>query len=179
MKATASDQTGEALRRLRNILGQTQRQFAEMIGVSLQLVKLIEQGRHRVGERLNRKILVATGATLGGSSLRFDSLKGDWKPFKNGAVLSAKGLAPYTIDVFHQHQRHFGAGDEGAVEDRLSEMLPELRALLKAAAAKSKKRGVKHRLPGLVLDFYEWIEEAAVRYNLNVEFPGPDSQAHG
>src|ERR1700722_3960382 len=52
----------QAVLGLRQILGVTQREFALLVGASLDLIKGVESGRNKLSRALARRIVMATGA---------------------------------------------------------------------------------------------------------------------
>ena len=66
------------MKALRRILGQTQERFAAFLGVSIPWIKAIECGQHPLSEKLARRIMIATGATLGQWTVSRDGRGKEW-----------------------------------------------------------------------------------------------------
>ena len=115
----------KSVRELRKTIGQTQAEFAAMLGASKDTVVSWELGRNKLSPQFARRIWFATGAeseTL---------LRG------RGGVTSAGYPAerqPYTAKTFAQHRKtNWGRSDEAAVRHHLKHCVDALRMLFLAA----------------------------------------------
>jgi transcriptional regulator with XRE-family HTH domain len=156
-----------SLRRLREILGKNQQDFAGMLGVSVDLIKSLECGRAVLTDKMAMRILFSTGARVG--VWRKGSKPAVLEPFIDGTVLNAWLKAPYTLGDFERHQQRRGS-DQKSADVALGEVMPELKALFHAAA-KPGPAGLKNRLPGLAVSLWDWIWENDERFKLGTEFP--------
>jgi transcriptional regulator with XRE-family HTH domain len=162
------------LHKLRTILDKSQMQMASMLGVSLGLVKSIEQGRRTVTEKLDRRIRVATGASLGRTVLRFDPSASEykpskypikWKPLSNGQIRSSYSAFPkYSIDAFRHHAGIFES-TVAAAKERFKEIAPDLERMF-IEAAKPGTAGNRNRLPAFEISLREWMEESSTQFHL-------------
>ncbi len=165
--------------KLRIILGKTQAQTATMLGVSLPLVKAIERGRLKVTEKLDRRIRIATGASFGKVSFRFDSEAAEgkpsrfpvkWKPIPGGQFRSCYGGTSwpegrtYSKAVFEHHTKIFASSPQAAKE-RFKEVSEHLEKMF-IEAAKSGQSGSRNRLPAFEMSLREWMEHSAHQFHL-------------
>jgi transcriptional regulator with XRE-family HTH domain len=144
-----------SLVRLREIIGRTQAEFAAMIGVSVDTIKSLETGRLALSPRLAGAIRLATGADVG------DLHRGDGRLTDCGAEYQRKHF-----DLWRTH--YFPSSERQAKEwlDRI--VLPHMR-LLFLAASKSGRAKLKDRLPGLLLSWQRWEQDAVASFRLEPE----------
>ncbi len=147
----------EALRELRGILGQTQSEFAAMIGVTRDGVASWELGRSGLSRKFARRIALATGAEE--TALR----KG------RGPVTTyvlGKGHVPFTAETFAEHRNsYWGRTDEAAARSHYRNGADALELLFLAAARPSDGKGAC-RLPAVVDSFVAWCRETAEDFQL-------------
>ena len=152
-----SKQTSEAIRALRKIIGQTQAEFAVMIGVSKDAVVSWELGRNQVSATMARRIALVTG--VDGRMLRL----GVSVPFCNEASGEAR---EYRAEDFERHQQtEWGRGDEASARRHL-EHCHETMELLLLATVPPEAREIRQRLPGLMDSFMQWCERAREDFQL-------------
>jgi transcriptional regulator with XRE-family HTH domain len=160
MKDTKKTNWSASLKNLRAILGITQEELAEIVGVSRILIKKAEAKKRPlpVTQKLGTMIQMATGATIGLSKLTAHGF-GPYEPLKGNAVISAwtrKGVIPFTLEAFKDHRATRRL-------DRVDDMVKTLTILFKAAS-----RVETGKLHGLRWSFMEWAREAAERFKLPV-----------
>jgi DNA-binding XRE family transcriptional regulator len=166
----------KSLKNLRGILAKNQPQFAELVGVSADLIKSVESGRAPVTRKLGAKIQLATGATIGESKVTAQGF-GPYQPLKGNAAISAwtrKGGALFTLAAFEEHRATYPP-------NRVDDMVNTLAMLFKAASGPEKWVRVKgkpdqvrwpfSKVAGLRWSFMEWAQEAVERFNLPVPSP--------
>ena len=96
--------SNDAVRELRKIIGLTQAEFAEMIGVSKDAVVSWELGRNKISATVARRIGLATG--VDGKTLHL----GVGVPFS-----SDRDVHVYTAADFEKHQQtEWGRSDEAS-----------------------------------------------------------------
>jgi transcriptional regulator with XRE-family HTH domain len=139
----------ETIRELRRILGQTQGEFAAMIGASKDTVVSWETGRNRLSAAFARRIGFATGVDE-------DSLAGgEGVPRLTLPVAGARG---YTAEDFARYRGTTkGRSDQAGARRHLRNCVDTL-ALIFLAAAESGGEGSRHRVPGVLHSFIEWSE---------------------
>ena len=158
MKDTKKRNWAASLKNLRLILGITQADLAELVGVSTILIKKVECGDNCVTRKLGAQIQMATGATIGESKVSADGY-GPYKPLKHNAVISVwtrKGGVPFTADAFKEHRA-------SCRPQRVDDMVEILTTLFNDAS-----RVKTGKLHGLRWSFMEWAREARQRFNLPV-----------
>jgi hypothetical protein len=156
----------KSLKTLREIIGKkNQEQFAELVGVSIALIKFAESGRVPVTRKLGMKIQVATGAVIGTSKITANGF-GPYEPLPENAVISGwnrNGGVPFTLEKFKEH-REQTVGQRGG-----DDLVRTLKSLLKAASEPGQR--TKGKLNGLRWSFIEWAQESIERFNLQVGEP--------
>jgi transcriptional regulator with XRE-family HTH domain len=145
-----------ALRQLRTLTGQTQAEFAEMIGASKDTVVSWDVGRNKLSRAFARRIAIATGV--------------DEESLLRGGPLMASGhpaeSAPFTAETFARHRSTtWGRSDEAAARHHLAHCADALGLLFRAAARPAEGRDRK-QLPALLAAFQQWCEEAATDFGL-------------
>jgi transcriptional regulator with XRE-family HTH domain len=176
MKSKSKPKPNESMKRLREILGKTQEQFAAMIGYTIHAVASVETGRVRLTPAMNRAIIFATGASLlrqGFVRVTAAGIKAvPDEPVPNGEIRVAWGWPgkdkTYTRASFEKHRKLFEETEENA-ERVLNECLPDLKMLFQAAGRPSFG-GMRDRLPALLYSLREWMNEQNSTFNLNAEF---------
>ena len=156
------------LKKLRKILGQTQKQFAALVGVSVPLVKMVESGQQPLAQKFNEAIRVATGASLWKrDGPVFGCPSAGWSPLPNGKiVLGGWGYRhPYTRKTFDWWQRH-QTGKAAALED-WKQIAPILKRLY-LVAAEPGVAGVKPRLAALDASLWAWVWKADEDFQLGL-----------
>ena len=100
----------KTVKQLRKILGKSQRDFAAMLGVSVDLIKSVECGRAALADKLIMRIAFSTGAMVAKGVM----VKGRfvWKPLPDGRVMSHGGSwgekdGTYGSDSFRKFKEHF------------------------------------------------------------------------
>ncbi len=155
---TMQTEPQEGIKALRNLIGQTQAEFAAMIGASKDTVVSWETGRNKLSAAFARRIELATGAD--GRSL----LSGISIP------MTGDGLGEARIYAKEDYERHraseWGRSDQESAKRHLERCVDTLELLFRAAAKPG--RG-KPRLPGLVDSFIQWSEEARRDFKLERE----------
>ena len=148
-------QPNEAVRTLRKIIGQTQAEFAVMIGASKDAVVSWETGRNQLSAAFARRIALVTG--VDGRSLQM----GVSVPFSTAADAHF-----YTAADFENHkQSEWGRTDEESARRQL-EHCHDTMELLLMAAVRPDGETVRHRLPGLMDAFAQWCEVAREDFKL-------------
>jgi len=147
--------SNEAIRAIRKIIGQTQAEFAVMIGASKDAVVSWEIGRNKLSATYARRIALVTG--VDGELLH----KGVSVPMSQ----DADGHA-YTAADFERHQkREWGHSDEASARRQL-ELCQETLELLLLAAVKAGGEKSRARLPGVMDSFMQWCESARADFEL-------------
>ena len=101
----AKSEPNKSMQNLRAILGKTQKEFAALIGVSIETIRSIEMGRLPVSEKTDLLIRAATGASLhklkhiGGRKFRMVALVDGvgWSWIMR--MLRIKGSAPSRVKL--------------------------------------------------------------------------------
>lgn len=147
------NQPNEALRTLRNILGQTQAEFAAMVGASKDAVVSWELGRNQLSATFARRIALVTGVDE--KALKMDlSL-----PISN-----ADDGHVYTADDFKRHQQsEWGRTDEESLRRKLEYCQDTMELLLRAAVRADNQRPC---LPGVMDAFMQWGENVRADFDL-------------
>lgn len=150
-------ETKEGVRALRKIIGQTQAEFAAMLGVSKDTVASWETGRNQLSAAMARRLELVTG--VDGRSL----LLGVSVPFSRG-----RDVHEYTAEDFKQHRQTAWAGsDEAAARELLEHCGDTLELLLLAAVRAGGAE--RNRLPGLMDAFMQWCQSAREDFELGPE----------
>jgi transcriptional regulator with XRE-family HTH domain len=141
-----------AVRYLRETLGQTQAQFASMLGVAKITVTCWETGRNRLEPRVAYKINAATGAEI-------DDLLESKVPvrFYDGSPYSADSLRIWRANC----------GDYTRAAAAMAKTASEDLSALFQAGARPGRLGNKYRLPAIFESFMNWIQDAAKDFDLN------------
>jgi transcriptional regulator with XRE-family HTH domain len=152
-----------AIRALRDILDQTQSEFAAMIGVTRDAVVSWELGRNKLSRKFARRIALATGVDEK-VLLRGRAPVVLYHPFK-------KNL-PFTAQTYQEHRKsYWGRTDEAAARHH-SRNCADALELLFLAAARSREGQAACRLPAVVDSFVAWCRETGKDFQLE-----PDIQA--
>lgn len=174
------------IKTLRSIMGWSQVNFANNIGVSVQAIASLETGRIPITEKMMRKIRVATGAEFDGIGISFrytPNPSPDYLPQKSKPqpALTRSGKVyflwhgtdtgprqEYRKEHFTEHRKRMGYDDLGP--DKIADSFcAEIRRMFRAAAQNNGK--LRHRLPALAGSLMDWMEDANVDFSLNVDFP--------
>jgi transcriptional regulator with XRE-family HTH domain len=148
-------QRNQAMRALRKIIGQTQTEFAAMVGVSKDAVASWETGRNQLSATFARRIALVTGV--------------------DGRVLHLGVSVPlsdaddghvYTAEDFKRHQETEWGEEAGA--RRLKYCVDTLELLLRAAVQPGGEK-IRHRLPGVMDSFLQWCERTREDFQLGPE----------
>jgi transcriptional regulator with XRE-family HTH domain len=144
------------MRELREIIGQSQGEFAAMIGASKDAVASWETGRNRLSLPFARRIAAATGVEEG-ALRRGQGPLTTYEPFA--------GRRPYTAEAFEQYrQNRWGRSEEGGVRRQLAHCADALGLLFRAAARPG--RGKPSRLPAVLNSFVQWCEGTRAAFKL-------------
>lgn len=147
------------IRALRTILGQSQAEFAAMIGASKDTVVSWENGRNPLSSTLARRIALVTGVA------ERSLMK------KNGRLMTqyAGSKQYFTVEAFHAYRKTFwGQTPEESVRLRLRPSADTLELLFVAASRADAGEGCS-RLPGLVDSFNQWCHQAREDFELGAE----------
>jgi transcriptional regulator with XRE-family HTH domain len=154
-------QPNEGLRELRNILGQTQAEFAGMIGASKDAVVSWELGRNQLSAAFARRIALVTGADERALMIGLSV------PISNAADAHV-----YTADDFKRHlQSEWGRTDEESLRRKMEYCQDTMELLLRAAVAQAETK--RHCLPGVLEAFTQWCEGVRTDFGLG---PAIDDQ---
>ncbi len=150
-----------AIRELRKIIGQTQGEFAAMVGVSKDAVASWEIGRNNLSASLAHRIAYATGANQ-------EELLSNRGPLTT--YVPCKGPPkPLTAETFEAHRKsYWGRSDEAAARLHLRHCTDALR-LLFIAAAQPGRGNVRYRLPAVLDSFRAWCESTRADFQLDPE----------
>jgi len=146
------------VRELRKIIGQTQAEFAVMIGASKDTVVSWERGHNGNGlsPAFAKRIEFATGADAESLLRERGGIEG--RGF-------AGRLVPYTFEMYENHVKtRVGRSDEVNAKEHAKNCADALEVLFLAAA--QPVRGEKFRLPGVVQSFIEWCERSREDFQL-------------
>jgi DNA-binding XRE family transcriptional regulator len=148
-----------SIRELREILGQTQAEFAAMIGASKDTVVSWETGRNKLSGSFAQRIAFATGADEAAMRRGMGAQIYDY----------ARGWRPLTRADFERHRKTAwpGGWEEGA-RHHLKNCADALRLLFIAAARRGKEDG-RPRLPAVLASFVNWCEETRADFGLEEE----------
>jgi transcriptional regulator with XRE-family HTH domain len=152
-----------AIRQLRKITGQTQAEFAAMVGVSKDAVASWEIGRSNLSPAFARRIACATG------------VDGRWllaglEALRTGPVFD--DAKRFTAEAFqHYRKTVWGRSDEEGARQHLKRCVDAL-SLIFLAAAKPGADGGRGRLPGVLDAFMQWCEQTREDFQL-----GPQIEA--
>jgi len=141
-----------AVRYLRENIGQTQAQFASMLGVAKITVTCWETGRNRLELRAAYKINAATGADI-------EDLLASKVPvrFYDGA--------PYTADSLRVWRAN--CGDYTRAAEAMAQSASRDLSALFQAGARPGRLANKYRLPAIYESFMNWIQDAAKDFDVN------------
>lgn len=150
----------KTIRELRRILGQTQAEFAAMIGASKDTVVSWETGRNRLSASFARRIGFATGVDE-------DSIMdGREAPTLTFPVVGARA---YMAGDFARYQATTkGRSDEAGARRHLKNCEDTLELIFLAAAG-TGGGGSGHRVPGVLHSFIEWSEAVRKDFELGAE----------
>ncbi len=144
------------MRDLRKIIGQSQGEFAAMIGASKDSVASWETGRNQLSPPFARRIAAATGVEEGALRRGRGPLT-TYEPFA--------GRRPFTAESFERHrQSRWGRSEEAGVRRHLAHCTDALGLLFRAAARSG--RGRPSRLPGVLNAFVQWCEGTRAAFKL-------------
>ena len=160
----------QALRELRRLIGQSQTEFAAMIGASKDAVASWEIGRSRLSPPFARRIAQATGVE-DGPLLRGRGPLTTYIPFE--------GQRPFTAETFARHRKtYWGRSDETAARQHL-EYGADALGLLFLAAAQPGGGKTPCRLPAVVDSFIQWCEQTREDFHLEGEIDALLAQRKG
>ena len=148
----------KSIRALRQVLDQTQGEFAVTVGVSKDTVASWETGRNNVSKTFARRIALVAGVSEG------SLLKGDGKLKPRNP-----SQKEYNLEEFERHQKTFwGQSAEESVR-RQMRYCPDALELLFTAAARAQKGKGPSRLPGVLGAFVQWCQETREDFDLGKE----------
>ena len=146
--------TNKTIRELRRILGQTQGEFAALIGASKDTVASWDTGRNPVSASMARRIALVTGVD-------------ERSLLKPGGELMVRLTCPrrrYTVEEFGRYRKQFwGSTGEESVRRQWRPCADTLE-LVFLAAVKGEMTG--GRLPGVVDSFIQWCRQAREEFQL-------------
>ena len=150
----------EAIRELRKIIGQTQEEFAEMIGASKDTVVSWETGRNQVSASFALRIGLATGADP-------DSLvRGEPVPQYIDHELARR--RPFAREDFERQRREgWGRSDEEAVKRHLKHSADTLELLFMASIERGSKG--RQQLAAVLGSFISWCDQTREDFGLKEE----------
>jgi transcriptional regulator with XRE-family HTH domain len=148
-------QRHESLANLRKIIGLTQKGFARLIGVSIDLIKGIESGRNRLSVGLAQKIYMATGADA-------------------GSLMQNNGRSSYLGEGEDYDRRHFDhwrksifpSNEATAWESFEKIICPHMLLVLLAASRPAVGGKIKGRLTSLLQNWAAWEREVVEAFGL-------------
>ena len=144
-----------SVKKLREIIHRTQREFAAMVGCSKETVVSVEnEDRNNLTPKLARKIYMATGADV--KSL----LRGD------GKLMNADGKV-YTEQDFLKWRTVFTSTEEEAIQ-RFQSVIGWIGVVF-LAAAKPGSGKKKDRLPALYVEITDWLKDTVDDFQLKPE----------
>ena len=147
----------QTVRELREILGQTQAEFAAMIGASKDTVVSWENGRNKLSPQFARRLWFATGAEI--ETL----LSGRGGVTTSGHPASRQ---PYTVEAFARHRKtNWGRSDEAAVRHHLKHCVDALRMLFLASIRPADGQE-RRQLPAVLAAFSQWCEQTRLDFHL-------------
>ena len=151
------NQSGPAIRALRETIGVTQGELAAMIGASKDTVASWEAGRNNLSGAFARRIALATGVK------EEDLLRGR-------SLLTAHvpmmGDGPFTREIFERHrQSHWGSTGEAAARRHLRNCADALELIL-MAAARGGDGETAGPLPAVLVSFVHWCEQTREDFQL-------------
>jgi len=139
------------------MIGQTQTEFAALIGVSKDAVASWDIERNAVSGTMARRIALVTGVDA-------EDLRRGRQPLHTGFRLG--GRAPFSAETFQEHRSsYWGRWDEAAGRQHLKHCVDAL-GLLFLAAAKPGKGKTLCRLPGVLDSFLQWCEQTRADFQL-------------
>ena len=142
---------------MRRILGQTQSEFAAMIGASKDTIVSWECGRNRLSMTFARRIAIATGVD-GDCLLKGVSVPFTAEPFSSPRV--------YTAEDFERHRKSWrGRSDEEGARHHLKHCADALELIFMAAVRSGAAKGCQ-QLPAVLVSFIDWCEETRRDFGL-------------
>ena len=145
------------MRELRQIIGQSQGEFAAMIGASKDAVASWETGRNRLSPPYARRIAAATGVEEAALRRGRGPLT-SYEPFV--------GRRPYTAEAFARHREsRWGRSEEGGARRHLAHCTDALGLLFRAAARPGGGKAGS-RLPAVLNAFIQWCEGTRAEFKL-------------
>jgi DNA-binding XRE family transcriptional regulator len=148
-----------SMKALRGILRMNQRQFARLLGVSVDTIGSIETGRIALTRKMNRKISEATAATL----LNLWGLNNYGTLVPDGTVYK-RCPAPQVLYTKEDWQSWSKRKTAQSVEEDLAWIVPMIRAIFHQAASSPK---TKNRIPALKISLLEWFEDSCIHFQLS------------
>jgi DNA-binding XRE family transcriptional regulator len=164
MKHIIKSGWAKSLKNLRGIIGVTQEDLAELVGVATITIKVAEGRGGKVTRKLGAQIQMATGAIIGESKLTAHGL-GPYEPLKGNTVIAAwtrKGAVAFTLGSFEAHLK---LKRESGSSEWTEDMVRTLTTLFKTAARENAN------VHALRWSFMVWAQEAIERFKLPVTSP--------
>lgn len=147
----------QAIRELRTIIGQTQGQFAALIGASKDVVASWEIGRSRLSPAFARRIAFATGVDA-------EALRRARGPLTVQDPL--RGRVPFTAEAFQRYrERVWGRSDAAAARQHLKHCADALELILVAAAGSGDSQAPS-QLPAVLVSFAQWCDQTREDFQL-------------
>ncbi len=140
-----------SVKKLREIIGRTQREFGNLIGVSKDTVVSWENGRNKLTPAAAFRIQFATAADR-------------HRLMQNKSLTCYQNGKPYTKEIFDAWK----SGIEDSTARLVDHAVDELKTILQAAA-RSGSGKLKGRFPAAYWSFLEWAKETTEGFNLETE----------
>ncbi len=139
----------QAIRELRKTIGQTQGEFAAMIGASKDAVASWETGRNKLSDQFARRMAFATGVDE-------DELLRGRGPLT--CYVPYTGHEPFTAAAFERYRgTYWGRSDDKSAQRHYKNCADALWLLFMAAARPGGGK-IRHRLPGVLDSFIQWCQ---------------------
>jgi transcriptional regulator with XRE-family HTH domain len=147
----------QAIRELRKTIGQTQGEFAAMIGASKDAVASWETGRNKLSDQFARRMAFATGVDE-------DELLRGRGPLT--CYVPFAGREPFTAVAFARYRgSYWGRSDDISARQHYKNCADALWLLFMAAALPGVGK-IRHRLPGVLDSFIQWCQRTREDFRL-------------
>jgi transcriptional regulator with XRE-family HTH domain len=142
-------QPHQQLKTIRKTLHKTQKQFAEMLGVSYPYLLSVETGQRDMSEPLARKISWLVGVSSAGL-FKKKAPPMSWDD-------ASKTLMPFALETYRQHRAQFPTF---AAPDTLEEVTPSLEGYAKAFHVVLDSAMSMHRLGAVLPNFFKFFTDS-------------------